>query len=143
MDINLNPLVPRREIEQRLVDNNHFEKRGMVNKFICANCHVDLLTYYEDPGVTPHTIRCHQCGGDMVNTNCKIRQIDTIWYRPRNLKAIRKIAKDAFENDKAFYEVIMQEKNTTKEAILDEIVTGYVAHYNKCGLFNRKREQHE
>ncbi len=135
----INPLVPKHVIEKRLVDNDHFEKKGMVNKYICTNCHTDLLMYYEEPGVSPYTIKCHQCGGEMVTANCKIRQIDCVWYRPRNLKELEQIAEDAYQNDKVFYELIIDQKNTTKEAIIEEIICGYVDHYNKCGLFNRRR----
>lgn len=65
-----------------------YDGRGAVDRYVCDTCGYMTHTTYKDKGVTPFTMRCPKCGGDMVHRQTFKK--DTVpdwvevknWYRP-------------------------------------------------------------
>jgi hypothetical protein len=139
-DTSIPKLIPRIQIEKLLKDENHPEKPGMLNVYICTECNFRVSYVYLDAGVTPPIMRCASCG-KMSATTCGATgtQPDAIWYRPKDINELKDIRDAAFKHDEQHYIDLAKKERTSIKEIKRLILTNYIKHYNQGGLFSRKR----
>lgn len=108
------------------------EKKGMINIYVCKSCNRIVVYGYEDEGVTPDIIICDKCGNEAHSQFLQITQPTRIWYRPKSLEEIEKIAEAAWA---AGVDIIYRDAN--KNEMISTIFSSYIEHYNSGGLFAR------
>lgn len=133
-------LKPTFKIEEMLEEKQHLEKRGMVNVYACSHCHTQITFVYLDPGVTPDTIQCANCGKLTAHScACRINQPDSVWYRPKNMGEVKQIMEDAFAHDEEQYKESCKKQGIGIKDLKKQILMNYITHYNQGGLFSKKR----
>ena len=112
-------------------DQDFCEKTGMINIYSCS-CGRSVVYIYMDDGVTPLEIICDKCGRSAYSRFATITQPTRYWYRPKDIKELRKIAKAAWKvGEDTVY------KGEKKEEVIELILNNYIEHYNNGGLFAR------
>src|SRR6476469_2493967 len=66
---------------------------GQRNQYKCSTCQYTIITFDRDRGVTPMTLSCSMCQGQMSSNFYRADQnapITHVWYRPdgRELKKL-------------------------------------------------------
>lgn len=110
------------------------ERAGMISIYLCTGCGKLILYSYIASGITPLKLTCVECGGiAMAEDKTNVMQPDRVWYRPKNLKALEKLAWAAYHSG-------LKEGHYRDSCPIDvvaSILVNFVEHYNGGGLFAR------
>ena len=80
-----------------------YDGRGTVDRYTCDTCGYMMHTTYKDKGVTPFTMRCPKCKGEMYHKQTFIKETvpDFVeiknWYRP-SLEELLKMDEGTIEH---------------------------------------------
>ena len=121
-----NKMLTKEELDKQ----EFVEKAGMINCYLCESCGNFVIYLYQASGTTPNKITCLKCGELMQSQFAEVKQPTLMWYRPKDDKALRVLAEEAYIHGVANH----IDMGDMKFAV-EKIYSQYVDHYNAGGLF--------